>query len=485
MNLRAKYDNLALPVKAALWFTVSNALVRGVNFLTMPFLTRIMPDTEYGILTVYNSWLSILLAIVALNIYGGCFNAAMAKYDTKRERLLASSYLLILTLAAAAFLVFLFAKEPLGDLLSLNSALVVAIPVNIFATAEFALWTAYQRFVYDYKKLLAATALFIIVPAVVSILCAWMWPVADQKAIAKVVSQLCVSVPIVVVLGVTVLKKAETKLDPSIWKYLLSFAIPLLPHYLSMMLLGQSDRVIINYLCGPEQAAYYAVAYQISVASTIIITAISSAVVPWLYNLLKTKDVAEAPSKIRIVSIIVAGINFVIALASPEIIAIFAPESYREAALLIPVIASSTYCSYLYSMCINIELYYQKKIYTVVISIIATVINIALNLALIPEYGYGVAAYTTLGCYVLMGIGHTIAARKIGAGAGVGDILGTVSLWVIGIVLIVLDQAIIPIFEYPIIRYGIVLIVFGILFIFRKQVIEFFKMTKKPSKEEN
>ena len=479
MGLGSKYDNLALPVKAALWFTVSNALVRGVNFLTMPFLTRVMPDTEYGILTVYNSWLSILLTIIALNIYGGCFNAAMAHYDTKRDRLLSSSYLLILTLSLSALLIFLFAQAPLSGILSLSPILVVAIPINIFATAEFALWTAYQRFVYDYKKLLAATALFIIVPAIVSILCAWFWPVSEQKAIAKVVSQLCVSVPIVIVLGIKIIRSSNKKFDPSIWKYILSFAIPLLPHYLSMMLLGQSDRVIINYLCGPTQAAYYAVAYQISIASVIVISAISSAVVPWLYNLLKTGNTSEAPKKIRIVSLIVAGFNFVIALASPEIIAIFAPESYQEAALLIPVIASTTYCSYLYSMCINIELYYQEKIYTVVISIIATTINIGFNLLLIPKYGYGVAAYTTLVCYMLMGIGHTIAVRRIGSKQGEGDILGITSLWIIGIALIIINQLIIPIFNYPVIRYGIILVMMGFIIIFRNKFIELFKKMKQ------
>ena len=479
MGLRAKYDSLALPVKAALWFTFSNALVRGVNFLTMPFLTRVMHETEYGALTVYNSWLSIFLVIIALNLYGGCFNTAMSDYEDKRERLLSSTFLLILTLTSVTFLGFALFQYQLGDLLSMNHILVAAIPINIFATAGFALWTAYQRFLYSYKKLLAFTSLFIIVPAVTSILCAWLWPVADQKAIAKVISQLCVSVPIVLFLMFQSMLKADKKADFGIWKYMLVFAIPLLPHYLSMMLLGQSDRVIINYICGPTPAAYYAVAYQISIASTIVITAISSAVVPWLYGLLKKGDTSEAPGKIKIVSIIVAGVNFAIALASPEIIAIFAPESYREAALLIPVIATTTYCSYLYSMCINIELYYKKKTYTVAISMVATVLNIALNIWLIPDYGYAVAAYTTMVCYALMGIGHTIAARKICTDNGLPDVLGTKSLWLIGAFLFILNQSVIPIFSCPLARYGILLVGIICVILSRKQLVGLFRKMKR------
>lgn len=479
MGILKKYESLSVAAKAAVWFTACNALNRGINFITMPFLTRVMSETQYGIVTVYNSWLAIILAVVALNIYGSCFNTAMMKYSERRPVLLASGYVLILALCAGALAIGVFGLGLLEQLLTLPGELVICIAFNVFATAEFALWAAYKRFEYGYRSLFALTVAFVVLPAVTAVLAAWLWPVADQKAVVKVVSQLCVSVPIVVCLGLQIMRKARFSVDFGIWKYLLLFAIPLLPHYLSMIVLGQSDRIMIASMVGQAQASYYAVSYQISVASTIVITAMTSAVVPWLYGMMKAGVVAPgAKAKVATVSIIAAAVNFLLAVAAPEIITVFAPESYREAMYLIPAIAGSTYFSYLYGMFVNIELYYEQKRYTVLISVVAAILNVGLNWALIPVFGYQVSAYTTLVCYGLMGLGHTIAAGRISKERGL-EVIDARTIWGIAAVLVVANQLVTFVYPYPLVRYLVVAAVLAVGVANRDRVLAVFKKTKR------
>ena len=64
---KRKYASMSTAVKAALWFTICNMVQRGINFLTMPIFTRIMPTADYGTYTVYNSWYTIIVIFATLN----------------------------------------------------------------------------------------------------------------------------------------------------------------------------------------------------------------------------------------------------------------------------------------------------------------------------------------------------------------------------------------------------------------------------------
>lgn len=43
--------------------------------------TRAMTTGDYGFVSIYNSWVDILLMVAALNLNVGCFNVGMTKYE--------------------------------------------------------------------------------------------------------------------------------------------------------------------------------------------------------------------------------------------------------------------------------------------------------------------------------------------------------------------------------------------------------------------
>lgn len=73
------------------------------------------------------------------------------------------------------------------------------------------------------------------------------------------------------------------------WKYALLFNVPLIPHYLANYALGQSDRIMIGKLIGSSEAAFYSVAYTISMMMMLIISAINNSFIPYLYKELDKK----------------------------------------------------------------------------------------------------------------------------------------------------------------------------------------------------
>lgn len=438
-----------------------------------------MPDEQYGIVTTYNSWFGILLAIVALNIYGSTLNTALVKFKEHKKELLSSGFGLLLTLSVAS-LALSFIVAPLSEkLLLMSPSMLLAIPVNIAITACFTYWTQYEKFEYDYVKLVRVTFVYVLVPAIVSVTSVWLWPIESQKAAVKVWSQLAASAPMALLLVLLAWKDSHTFFESEMWRYLLLFSIPLLPHYLSMTVLNQSDRIMIASMAGRAEAAYYAVSYQVAMATSIIINAVTQAVVPWLYRIMDAREDTEAVAPVTTtVSLFVALASFVLTALAPEIISFFAPGSYHEAMYLIPAISGSAYYIYLYNMCVNIELFYSKRSYTVSITTVAAAINIGLNYMLIPKLGYQAAAYTTLVCYVLMGVGHTIATRKICNDYSL--ILYRFDLlWIIGIVLVVSNQSLLFLYDYSILRLALLLILAGFLYISKSNFIDAVRVIKK------
>lgn len=478
-SLKQNYSKIPVSVRAAIWFTVCNALTQGVSFLTMPMYTRIMPDEQYGIVTTYNSWFGILLSIIALNIYGSTLNTALVKYKDRKEELLSSGFGLFILLSLVSLGLSILVAPFSEKLFMISPSLLLAIPLNIAITSCFTYWTQYEKFEYNYIILVRVTFVYVLIPAIVSVCSVWFWPIENQKAIVKVWSQLVASSPLAILLVVSAWRERHTIVDYDIWRYLLLFSIPLLPHYLSMTVLNQSDRIMIANMSGKAEAAYYAVSYQVAMATSIVINAVTQAVVPWLYRIMDTSEDAEAVGPVTTtISLFIALVNFVLTALAPEIISFFAPDSYHDAMYLIPAISGSAYFIYLYNMCVNIELFYSKRAYTVIITTISAALNIGLNFLLIPRFGYQVAAYTTLICYGLMGVGHTVACHKICKNNRL-MLYRFDMFWVIGIILIAMNQSLLFTYGNTILRMAILLFITCIIYVKKDIFIDIIRIIKR------
>ena len=66
------------PLKAGFWYTVSNFIVKGIVFITMPIFTRVMDSSDIGLFSNVTSWFSILAIITTFQLYS---SVNIAKYE--------------------------------------------------------------------------------------------------------------------------------------------------------------------------------------------------------------------------------------------------------------------------------------------------------------------------------------------------------------------------------------------------------------------
>ena len=79
------YRGIPIQAKASIWFVLCSVVQKGLAFLTTPIFTRIMSAEEYGVVSVYNSWISILTVVLTLQLATGVYNKAMIRYEHQRN----------------------------------------------------------------------------------------------------------------------------------------------------------------------------------------------------------------------------------------------------------------------------------------------------------------------------------------------------------------------------------------------------------------
>ena len=56
-------------VFSGIWYTISNFMIKGMVFLTVPIFARLMDKSQFGDYSNYTTWLHLLMVIVSFNLY--------------------------------------------------------------------------------------------------------------------------------------------------------------------------------------------------------------------------------------------------------------------------------------------------------------------------------------------------------------------------------------------------------------------------------
>lgn len=460
MNFIKKYKSISVQARAAIWFSACSILQKGISFIVVPIFTRILTTEQYGTYSLYLSWLQILTIITSLYLYYGVFTNGMNKYDTDRNRYISSMQGLTLTITAIVFAIFFITQNAWSDILGLAPHLIFLMFVEMAVTPALSFWSGRQRFEYKYRKLVIVTLCKSIVNPILGLI---MVSLAEDKATARILSVVIVEVCFCGVIMIYQFLKGKCWIDKKYWKFALGMAIPLLPHYLSGMILNKGDQIMISKMVSTSAVAFYSVAYNIGMLVQIFTNAISNSFTPWIYQRIKADKYEKIPETINFLMLLVAAISLGLMLLSPELVLLFGSSGYASAAYVIPPVAASVFFIFLYNILATPQFYFEKTSFLMVSSILAAVVNLGLNYIFIKQYGYVAAGYTTLVCYVLYSIGHAIISRKVMKEFIPGKILFDYKC-VVGLSILVIFAGIGCnfLFDYKIVRYGL-LIIFGVV----------------------
>lgn len=181
-------------------------------------------------------------------------------------------------------------------------------------------------------------------------------------------------------------------------KEMLSYSIPLIPHSLSWTIINLSDRIIITWALGTSSNGIYAVSNKFP---TIINTVYNYFAIAWKESAAKAlheDDSNKYYNKIytSLKNMVYSATIGVIAVVPFIFGLLIKGQGYQEAYLYIPILVFSVYFSNMASFYGGIFSAYKNTKIIGTTTLVAAIINLAINICLIKVIGIYAAAFSTL-----------------------------------------------------------------------------------------
>lgn len=185
------------------------------------------------------------------------------------------------------------------------------------------------------------------------------------------------------------------------------FAFPLIGYELASVILDSGDRLLVQHYMGSEPLGFYSAAYNVSTyVEEALMVPINLALFPIYMKLWVEKGKVETEAflsrSLNGFLALAVGITCVVLLTSRDVIVVLASSKFQEAYRLLPVLVVGLliYATHIF---LNAALLIYKKTATMTrLVVYACVVNILLNIVLIPRMGLQGAAVSTLVSYLFM-----------------------------------------------------------------------------------
>jgi O-antigen/teichoic acid export membrane protein len=392
-------------------YSTANILVMAAGLISFPVLTRLLDNTQYGILGYYETWVMMAVAVAKL----GAQHAILRFYPFDGDgdavdRFATNHFYLPLLVSSALWMLMLvvFASVEYAGSTDFSPVLwlaVLAIPLNVFASLVQMMLRAGER-----SGLLVVTRvswrwleLLAMVGAVVLI---------ERSALSAYGGKLLAAILVAAFYVRWVrrnLKFLRPALDPGEFRASLRYGLPLVANEVAMVALISIDRIMLKGLTNDFAAVgIYSIGYSLALQVSILMQAtLSESFLPVANRTHETEGPAQVRALKRQVllpmtyaSIGIAAAIF--AVGGDALVAISGPDKAASGIVfawiggmyaLMPILDIAGY-----------GLLLHKRSGTVLaMTAGAALLNIGLNLWLVPAYGVMGAVYATAICYALLG----------------------------------------------------------------------------------
>lgn len=395
--------------KVGIWYLVGNAFNSAISFLTIPIFTRLLTPSDYGIVGTYLSWVGIVTLFVGLSL-GSSIRIAYVDFKNDLERYMSS----VLFLSFLNFIILSFLILIISMFLKTDVNIWLIILCLIQSYMSFIVSYVTQQYMMEVKyikrTLLLALPNFINVTLSIFLL---IFIMNDHLYMGRIIPSVISYTLFGTIIFITIMLKGKSLINLGYWKYALRLSVPLIFHGLAISILSQSDRIMITWFNDPSETGIYSLVYSFGMILTVFHAALDGLWIPRFTNKMKENRKNAINQEVILYIDFMLLITVAILFISPELLMLMAPVEYWGGKYIIAPIVISSFIIFLYSLSVNIEYYFKSTKFMATITLIAALVNIILNLCLIPNHGAAGAAYTTLVSYLVSFGLHYWKARKL------------------------------------------------------------------------
>ena len=191
---------------------------------------------------------------------------------------------------------------------------------------------------------------------------------------------------------------------------LINYGVPIITVNLASWITNLSDRFVINFFLGSEEVGIYSVGYTISQQSILIIAVLFRMVSePIGFSIWEKQGMKASQAFFTKLTryYLLLGLPAAVGLSvlSKPVMRVLADPLYFSGYQIIPLIAFSFFFAGITNMFSMVIMCYKKTNLIMFGNLFTAMLNLGLNILLIPEYGYVTAALTT---FIAFAVGMVI-----------------------------------------------------------------------------
>jgi O-antigen/teichoic acid export membrane protein len=396
-------------------YGIGGLVSRVIAVLLLPVYTRYLDPEDYGKIET----LLALTTIMGLLLRAGITSAFFRFYfdvedEAGRLRVLRTSFWFTMGGATLGLALLLALAEPVSTLLfgSSDSAdLVRAAGVALWATVNYEQLTALFRVEERSVAFVCASLANIFLTIGITLL---LVVALEKGPIGVIVGNF--SGTLIVYLALLGYRRDQLGLqfDRGLLREMNRFGLPLVPTALFLWVTNFSDRFFLVKLADVAEAGLYSVGVRVASAMVLLLTAFRTAWPAFAYSI---KDEREARTTYAFVltylTVVTAWVALALTLLAPWLVDVLAAPEFAESSRVVGPLAFSTvaYAAYIV-VAIGVGRVRRTQ-FNWVVTGVAAVVNVALNLALIPSYGMMGAAIATVAAYSTMAVGMAWWSQRL------------------------------------------------------------------------
>jgi O-antigen/teichoic acid export membrane protein len=394
-------------ISNSLIFAIGNLGTKLIVFFLIPLYTYYLTTSEFGMMDLLVTTISLLLPIFTVCIFDSVLRFVMDKNYDKQAVLINALVILLI-----GFTLLLILYPILDYILPFDEYFIYFYLIFFVQSIE----TIFNQFIRA-KGLVRLFATSGIVNAFLLLISNILFLVILHRGIDGYLISLNIasigSILFIYIRGKVYRDINFKKLNFGLLKEMLQYSIPLIPNSLMWWIMGLSDRYIITFFLGLSANGLYAVANKIPSLLNIVNSIFFQA---WQMSAIeeaKSKDKSKFFSNVFSVLSIAMLVSTSLLLAHLKLIVnLFLADTYFESWKYVPFLMLSVVFSSFSSFLGTNYIAVKKTSGVFKTSVIGAIINVVLNIILIPIIGINGAAIGTMLSFVAIWILRIIDTKR-------------------------------------------------------------------------
>lgn len=383
---------------------IANAL-KGI--ILLPILTKTLGAELYGIWAQILVTISLLMPLALLQLEYAMTRFLTAEEDKEKIGKGISSIFVTVMLAASliSLLIFIFAGHlAIAVFGSINA--IYFVKISAFLVLLTTLDQIILRYFISFRQM-RRYSVFMILQMIGEVLLISYLVLSGYGLFGAIIPLLLVRA-FIFIIGFLLVKSEVKITTPSLTviKPYLAFSLPLIPFTLSWWLVNSGDRYIIGYFLGASSVGIYSASYTLGNVMSFFYAPIALILFPAITDLYENNNIHEVKMHLKYTLkfflMVAIPSLFGLTILSKSLLGILTTSKFIGAYMVVPIIALGALLFSMGNLFSDVLILFKK---TKIISLVfgsSALINLIINIFLVPVIGILGAAIATLVTFAIL-----------------------------------------------------------------------------------